>query len=251
MHVYHYANYERAALQRLMQKHGTREDEVDDLLRGQVLVDLYQVVRQALRLSLPSYSIKKVEWFYFPRGRPRCSAARSRPSSSSASSRPATSRCSPGSRPTTRTTATRRSASTAGSSTLRPPGLAWRAAADAREPSVEAVEHKNEREQVQAALRDRGRAPARRSARLPPPRSQARLVGLLPPAHARRRRALPRPDAIGRITWDEDEPLREVKSSYVYTLRFPAQEFKVGSDAIDPATESSPARSSRSTRPAA
>src|SRR5215213_8553991 len=53
LHVYHYANYERAALQRLMQKHGTREDEVDDLLRGEVLVDLFQVVRQALRISLP------------------------------------------------------------------------------------------------------------------------------------------------------------------------------------------------------
>ncbi|HET7129628.1 MAG TPA: TM0106 family RecB-like putative nuclease, partial [Gaiellaceae bacterium] len=60
LHVYHYANYERAALQRLMQKHGACEDEVDDLLRKHVLVDLYQVVRQALRLSLPSYSLKKV-----------------------------------------------------------------------------------------------------------------------------------------------------------------------------------------------
>src|SRR5215210_6791524 len=66
LHVYHYANYERSALQRLMQKHGTREDEVDDLLRGHVLVDLYQVVRQALRISLPSYSLKKVETLYFP-----------------------------------------------------------------------------------------------------------------------------------------------------------------------------------------
>src|SRR5206468_2097677 len=65
MHVYHYANYERAALQRLMQKHGTREDEVDELLRRRVLVDLFQVVRQALRISVPSYSLKKVEELYF------------------------------------------------------------------------------------------------------------------------------------------------------------------------------------------
>jgi uncharacterized protein len=64
MHVYHYAPYERTALQRLMGEHGTREEELDDLLRGGVLVDLYRVVRQALRLSLESYSIKAVEAFY-------------------------------------------------------------------------------------------------------------------------------------------------------------------------------------------
>ena len=64
MHVYHYASYERTALQRLMGEHGTRENELDDLLRGDVLVDLYRVVKQGLRLSLPSYSIKEVEAFY-------------------------------------------------------------------------------------------------------------------------------------------------------------------------------------------
>ena len=69
MHVYHYAPYERTALQRLMGEHGTREEALDDLLRGEVLVDLYRVVRQALRLSLESYSIKEVEAFYgFERG---------------------------------------------------------------------------------------------------------------------------------------------------------------------------------------
>ncbi len=69
MHVYHYAPYERTALQRLMGQHGTREAELDDLLRGEVLVDLFRVVRQALRLSLDSYSIKEVEAFYgFERG---------------------------------------------------------------------------------------------------------------------------------------------------------------------------------------
>jgi uncharacterized protein len=64
MHVYHYAPYERSALQRLMGEHGTREHELDELLRGEVLVDLYRVTRQALRLSLESYSIKQVEAFY-------------------------------------------------------------------------------------------------------------------------------------------------------------------------------------------
>jgi uncharacterized protein len=44
-----------------MGQHGTREDEIDDLLRGEVLVDLFRVTKQALRASVPSYSIKEVE----------------------------------------------------------------------------------------------------------------------------------------------------------------------------------------------
>jgi predicted RecB family nuclease len=64
LHVYHYASYEPAALKRLMGLHGTREDEIDDLLRGEVFVDLYQIVRQAIRISHSSYSIKKVRSFF-------------------------------------------------------------------------------------------------------------------------------------------------------------------------------------------
>ncbi len=64
LHVYHYAPYEVTALKRLMSEHSTREDEVDDLLRREVFVDLYQVVRQSLRISHPSYSIKKVRTFF-------------------------------------------------------------------------------------------------------------------------------------------------------------------------------------------
>jgi len=64
MHVYHYANYEKSALRRLAQEHTTREDEVDDLLRGEVLVDLFAVVRQALAISEDGYGLKKLERFY-------------------------------------------------------------------------------------------------------------------------------------------------------------------------------------------
>ena len=63
-HVYHYAAYERTALRRLMGEHGTREQEVDDFLRHDVLVDLYRVVKQALRASVESYSIKAIEALY-------------------------------------------------------------------------------------------------------------------------------------------------------------------------------------------
>ncbi|MBC5815877.1 MAG: TM0106 family RecB-like putative nuclease [Candidatus Eremiobacteraeota bacterium] len=64
MHVYHYAPYEKTALRKLMGLHSTRENEVDDLLRGEVFVDLYAVVRQGIVISQPSYSIKKLEAFY-------------------------------------------------------------------------------------------------------------------------------------------------------------------------------------------
>ena len=64
LHVYHYAPYEPTALKRLMGRHGTREAEVDQLLRGGVLVDLLRAVRQGLRASVESYSIKRMEPFY-------------------------------------------------------------------------------------------------------------------------------------------------------------------------------------------
>jgi len=63
-HVYHYANYEKSALRRLAQAHCTRETEIDVLLRGEVLVDLFAVVRQALAISEDGYGLKKVERLY-------------------------------------------------------------------------------------------------------------------------------------------------------------------------------------------
>ena len=63
-HIYHYGAYETTAVKRLMSRYATREDEVDRLLRGRVFVDLHRVVRQGLRASVESYSIKKLEPFY-------------------------------------------------------------------------------------------------------------------------------------------------------------------------------------------
>ena len=91
-YLYHYASYEEVALRklarkygasvsaasaepdkkqvdaikRLAQQYGTREDQVDDLLRGRKLVDLYKVVREGIRTSEPSYSLKNLEAFYAP-----------------------------------------------------------------------------------------------------------------------------------------------------------------------------------------
>ena len=67
MHIYHYAPYEKTAVRRLSTFHDTRQDEVDELLRNDVFVDLYQVVRQGLRVGEGSYSIKSVERLYRPK----------------------------------------------------------------------------------------------------------------------------------------------------------------------------------------
>ena len=49
-----------------MGRHGSREAEVDDLLRHEVFVDLYAIVRHGLRVGEPGYSIKNLERLYRP-----------------------------------------------------------------------------------------------------------------------------------------------------------------------------------------
>jgi uncharacterized protein len=66
-HIYHYAHYEITALKRLMSLHGVREAEIDQLLRQGKFIDLYHVVREAIRVSEPRYSIKNLEAFYMPK----------------------------------------------------------------------------------------------------------------------------------------------------------------------------------------
>src|SRR5947208_1643943 len=67
LHIYHYASYECCAVRRLSTRHDTHQDEVDDLLRNDVFVDLYQIVRHALRVGEDSYSIKSIEILYRPK----------------------------------------------------------------------------------------------------------------------------------------------------------------------------------------
>ncbi len=64
MRIYHYAPYERTHLLSIAARHGACEAEVDRLLREHVLVDLYPIVRSALRVGTRSYSIKKLEPLY-------------------------------------------------------------------------------------------------------------------------------------------------------------------------------------------
>src|SRR3984957_2767092 len=67
MHLYHYARYEVDAMRRLSTRHDTRQEEIDELLRNEVFVDLYQIVRHALRIGTPDYSIKTIECLYRPK----------------------------------------------------------------------------------------------------------------------------------------------------------------------------------------
>ncbi len=64
LHIYHYGPYETGALKRLMSRYVTREEEMDDLLRRRVFVDLLQVVRQGIVAAVESYSLKSLEPFH-------------------------------------------------------------------------------------------------------------------------------------------------------------------------------------------
>ena len=64
LHIYHYAPYEPAALKRLTGRYATRENEIDRMLRAGLFIDLYAIVRHAIRASVESYSIKKLEPLY-------------------------------------------------------------------------------------------------------------------------------------------------------------------------------------------
>ena len=64
MHIYHFAPYEPAALKRLMGRYATREEEIDQMLRAGLLVDLHGIVRGGIRASVESYSLKELEQFH-------------------------------------------------------------------------------------------------------------------------------------------------------------------------------------------
>jgi uncharacterized protein len=61
LHVFHYNSYEPTAIKKLMARHATMVHEVDELLRRKVFVDLYGVVRQAVRAGVESYGLKALE----------------------------------------------------------------------------------------------------------------------------------------------------------------------------------------------
>jgi uncharacterized protein len=236
-HVYHYASYERSALRRLMGEHATREAEVDDFLRHDVLVDLYRVVKQSLRASVESYSIKAIEALYgFQR----------------------TAEVSGGDESTVRFEDWLES----GDDTLlreieayneedcrstvalhewllglRPPGLPWR-------PTVHPGEPEEEMPHERAVLRDELLAISREDG------DPAWLLAQLLDYH--RREAKPQWwEWFLHLSLDDEELLADTdtigglelvgepepeKGSLVYTFSFPEQEHKISGECVDPAT---------------
>jgi predicted RecB family nuclease len=63
MYIYHYGIYEPAAVKRLTGRHGTRADEVDQLLRAERFIDLHAIIRESLKASVERYSLKDLEGF--------------------------------------------------------------------------------------------------------------------------------------------------------------------------------------------
>jgi uncharacterized protein len=245
MHVYHYANYERAALERLMQLHGTREDEVDDLFRGEVLVDLYNVVRQALRISVGSYSLKKVEELYFPE---RATDVLGGDESTVVFERWLES----GDDGLLREIEAYNRDDCISTAELhrwllglRPAELPWAEPPEQRGPTEEARAALTAKEALQARLLERavdGDARWLAAQLLDYHRRNAKPAWW---EYFRRltldeRQLIDDPDAIGGLRLDERVEPWPLDRSLVYELAFPGQEFKVGPEGIDPATERSP-----------
>lgn len=63
-HIYHFGHYEPTALKRLVGRYGVGTGMLDRLLQREVFVDLHRVVRQGVRASVESYSIKALEAHY-------------------------------------------------------------------------------------------------------------------------------------------------------------------------------------------
>ncbi|HET6452469.1 MAG TPA: TM0106 family RecB-like putative nuclease, partial [Spirochaetia bacterium] len=63
MRIYHYSPYEPGAVKRLAGRYGTREADLDTLLRGERFVDLLAVTRHGVQASVESYSLKDLEPF--------------------------------------------------------------------------------------------------------------------------------------------------------------------------------------------
>ncbi len=241
MHVYHYAPYERTALSRLMGEHGTREEEIDDLLRGEVLVDLFRVTKQALRASVPSYSIKEVEKLF---GFERTAEVGGGGESVNAFETwlETERRHAPRRDPRLQRGGLRLA--------LRAAPLAARAAAAGDALAAAAGRARAERggggARRRAGARPR-RAPRRRRGgrprlaprappRLPPARGAAAVVGvLLPPRSSTTRSSSTNRNTLGGLVPD-GEPYKE-KQSWWYPFSFEAQEHRIHGGGVDPKTE--------------
>jgi predicted RecB family nuclease len=61
MHIYHYAPYEPSSIKRLASRTALFEEEVDRLLRAEIFIDLFSVIKESLIAGVESYSLKNIE----------------------------------------------------------------------------------------------------------------------------------------------------------------------------------------------
>lgn len=245
MHVFHFNHYEPTALKRLMSRYGTCEHEVDELLRRQVFVDLYTVVRQAMRVGTSSYGLKAIEALYeFKRG-PELTggagAARTYEGWRESGDPEALARIAAYNEDDCRSTLALRDWLLARSDAAGFDLDALGPVAE-RELSAEQRAREQRRAVLRGALSD-GDDPARR-----------RMADLI---DYHRREEKPQwwayfarlamtpeelcdedSEAIGRLERAHDVPRREHKSSWEYALRFPPQQWKLSPGMLlDPETE--------------
>ncbi|MDQ3866862.1 MAG: TM0106 family RecB-like putative nuclease, partial [Actinomycetota bacterium] len=240
MHVYHYAPYERTALTRLMGEHATREEEIDDLLRGEVLVDLYRVLRQALRASVARYSLKDVEELYGFERRADVGGGGESVHAFETWLETGDGSLLDGIRAYNEEDCRSLSELHRWLLARRPADLGWRLPPDQRERSEEAEERDEERDRVREALL------------LGAVEGEPRwLLAHLLDYHRRESRPqwweyffhkgldeeelIDDGDTIGGLAL-VGEPV-PVKKSLAYAFTFPSQEHKIGSFGVDPATE--------------
>jgi RNase_H superfamily/AAA domain len=243
LHVYHYAPYEATALKRLMGEHGTRETELDNLLRGEVLVDLYRVTRQALRASVARYSIKDVEELYGFQRTAEVSGGSESVVAFEEWLELGVDSLLDGIRDYNEEDCRSLYELHRWLLRQRPAELAWRGPPEKREgPSEERVEQLAERERVRAELLDRAGEGEPRW-----------LLAQLLEYHRREEKPqwweyfhhrsldpeelLEDTDTIGGLEL-VGEPV-PVKQSLEYIFEFPAQEHKIGTSGVDPVTERS------------
>ena len=239
MHVYHYAQYEITALRRMMGRYGTREAELDDLLRREVFVDLYRVVRGGLMISRQGYGLKEIEHLLdFDRTAPIKDGGTSiveferwmieRDPAILAEIEAYNREDCIGTRVLADWLLERRGEALAkfGPFPLPEPQ-------ESKPDKPEKAERAALREEL-LATGDPATALAARAARLPQPRAQARLVGdVRQGGHDARGAARgPRGDRRAEYTGAS----RPEKKSTVFTFTYPAQEQKLGKNPIDQAT---------------
>jgi predicted RecB family nuclease len=262
-YVYHYANYEVAALRKLRdaygdtpastlkflaQKYGTREDPIDDLVRRHKFVDLYKVVRESIRTCQPGYSIKDLEAFYAP--------ARTDKISSGGDSIVAYERWRVlGDQSLLDDIATYNAFDCRSTRlcrdwllTLRPTGAKWFDPADLqrageKEKEEERLKLSTDIERVREALIGVHPDPADESPLPPEERDWRLLLGHLLNFHRREARRewwwvferadwstdqlIDDAECLGGLTADPETPPVMVKRSRVFTFRFPEQETKL------------------------